>query len=559
MSADGAKASLHDSGTEIMNASASMKRRDTVADDDRRILIVDDDPDFADALVEMLAINDFVPRAVYDAESAAAAVAEFAPALVFIDIRLGQSSGLDQISRLRAADDTLFCVMITAYADTQTAIEALRRGANDFLRKPLQPEEALAVVYRCLEKRRLSIQAAAMEARLDHLQKSESVARLTGGIAHEFNNMLTVVLGNLQFLAEDIAQEAGPQSAQRVQWINAIDRSARYGAKLTRQLLSYARKERLSPRAIDLSDAMASLRELLDASLGEEVRVGLMLPGDLWPVRVDPSGLEEAIINLGLNARDSMRNGGMVNISIANRRLEQRMTLAETTLSPGEYVAIAVTDTGAGMSDEVRERAFEPFFTTKDTRDGAGLGLSMVQGFAIQSGGGATIESRPGDGTTVTLYLPRASEPDEASAAPDAAAPSPRAGAATAGNDTAAVLIVEDDPDVRDLAATFVEEMGYRCLTAENGARALAILGEGTEVDLLFTDIVMPGGISGLVLWEEAVRRRPGLKVVFTSGNSHSAFHIAEGSGGSHFLRKPYDRSSLKSILAEALADAGDN
>ena len=559
MSVNGAKASFHDPGTDIVTASANVRGRDTVADDDRRILIVDDDPDFADALVEMLEINDFVARAVYDAESAAAAATDFAPALVFIDIRLGQNSGLDQISRLRATDDTLLCVMITAYADTQTAIEALRRGANDFLRKPLQPEEALAVVYRCLEKRRLAIQAAAMEARLDHLQKSESIARLTSGIAHEFNNMLTVVLGNLQFLAEDIAQEAGPESAQRVQWINAIDRSAKYGAKLTRQLLSYARKERLSPRAIDLSEAMASLRELLDASLGEEVRVGLMLPGDLWPVRVDPSALEEAIINLGLNARDSMRNGGMVNIAIANRRVEQRTTLAETTLAPGEYVAIAVTDTGAGMSDEVRERAFEPFFTTKGTRDGAGLGLSMVQGFAIQSGGGATLESRPGEGTTVTLYLPRASGPDEASAGSDAVSPPARTDAATAGNGTAAVLVVEDDPDVRDLAAAFVEELGYHCLTAENGARALAILGQGAKVDLLFTDIVMPGGISGLVLWEEAARRRPGLKVVFTSGNSHSAFHVAGDAEGRRFLRKPYDRQALKNILAEAMADGGDD
>jgi signal transduction histidine kinase len=521
---------------------------------DRRVLIVDDDPDFADALAEMLAINDFIPRVVNNADAAVVAAAAFAPALALVDVRLGRVSGLDQIARLRETDPTLICVMITAYADTQIAVEALRVGADDFLRKPLRPEEALGVMYRCLAKRRMAVQAAAMEARIASMQKSDSIARLTSGVAHEFNNLLTVILGNLHFLAEDLEEANGPQGPQRAKWVDAIQRSATHGANLTHQLLSYSRKEPLSARAIDLSDAMTSLRALLDASLGEGIRIGMVLPGGLWSAQADPTGMEEALINLALNARDAMPDGGMVTITLENRTLDRQIDLPDAVLMPGDYVAVAVADTGTGMTEAVRARAFEPFFTTKDTRQGTGLGLSMVHGFAVQSGGGATIASEPGKGTTVTLYLPRAPEAlvEDAPATEAARLETAPANPAIA---NATILVVEDDPDVRLLATTMLNGLGYRCLVADNGARALTLIDGGANIDLMFTDIVMPGGISGHVLWDEAVKRRPDLRVVFTSGNSNQMETEAASDQNHYFLRKPYNIEALRTIIAAALSE----
>jgi signal transduction histidine kinase/CheY-like chemotaxis protein len=381
------------------------------------------------------------------------------------------------------------------------------------------------------------------EAGLREARKMEAVGRLTGGIAHDFNNLLTIILGNLQML-EDIAEPGAGPGADLVQEALA---ATKRGGELTERLLAFGRRRPLRPSAVDVGDLVSGMAGLLARALGDPIVVETRIAPDLWAANVDPGQLENAILNLALNARDAMPSGGTLAIDCANARVSGG-DAAE--LAPGDYVRIDVRDTGAGMAPDVAERAFEPFFTTKPEGKGTGLGLSMVYGFARQSGGLAAIESKPGVGTTVRLHLPRSAAARRPAALPAADSRSGR-GVGAIG---ATILVVEDDEGVRRFAARALRERGLRVLEAEDGPAALDILDAGDAVDLLFTDVLMPGGMTGTELAEQALRRRPSLRVLFASGNpEHRVSPAAALPEAALFLRKPYDAGTLARSIAEIM------
>ena len=381
----------------------------------------------------------------------------------------------------------------------------------------------------------------ALHARLLQSQRLEAVGQLTGGVAHDFNNLLTVVLGNADLLAEP-----GMTEPQRQQALQMLIGAAERGAVLTRQLLAFARKQPLMPSEVDVNALVTGFDPLLRRTLGEQVEIEVVRGAGLWTAMVDPTQLESALLNLCLNARDAMPRGGRLTLETANTALYLRYSEQHADVEPGQYVMLAVSDAGTGIDPAHLGRVFEPFFTTKEKGKGTGLGLAMVYGFVKQSGGHVAIYSEPGHGTTVKLYLPRALGPRAAvERVPEEA--EARGGAET-------VLVVEDDEPVRMLAGLELGAMGYRVLEAATGAEALVVLRTGEHIDLLFTDIVMPGGMTGRELADEAGRMRPGLRVLFTSGYTENAIvHHGRLDAGVQLLPKPYRRADLARAVRHAL------
>ncbi len=384
----------------------------------------------------------------------------------------------------------------------------------------------------------------AQQERLNRSQRLEAIGQLTGGIAHDFNNLLTVIMGNSDALARGLADR---ESLRRRAELSL--EAARRAAELTAQLLSFARRQTLAPKTVEANRLVRDIHELVRRTLGAQIEIAFVPGENLWPCKVDSTQLESALLNLALNARDAMPGGGRLTIATSNRTIAADGANRAGELAAGDYVAIEVADTGAGMSPDVLARVFEPFFTTKDVGKGSGLGLAMVYGFVKQSGGGVAIESAPGRGTKVTLYLPRARDEAAAAAAPQASAgtPLPR------GRET--ILVVEDDPAVRDLVTDQLTTLGYRVLVAGNGSTARNILYGGEAVDLLFTDVMMPGGISGTQLAAEAEQRLPALKILFTTGYSEVPA-LANARRGMALLRKPYKTRDLARTVRETLDTA---
>ncbi|MBI1210466.1 MAG: PAS domain S-box protein [Alphaproteobacteria bacterium] len=385
------------------------------------------------------------------------------------------------------------------------------------------------------------------EEQLVQAQKMETVGQLSGGIAHDFNNLLTVIVGNAETLSEKL--RARPDLRQLSdQIVQAGDR----GAELTQRLLAFSRRQALQPVAVDCNDLVENMRQLLKRTLREDIEIQTQLDPDLLPAFADRAQLESAILNLALNAQDAMPAGGKLTLATADASLDDRYQDEHPEVQPGDYVMISVTDDGEGMTAEIRDRVFEPFFTTKETGKGSGLGLSMVYGFVKQSNGHVALYSEPGLGTTVRLYLPAADE-----------------GRAVATKRTAQgrrleigserVLLAEDDPFVRGYAVTCLESLGYHVITAVDGREALALLHENPDVDVLFSDVVMPGGISGWELVERARKKRPGLKVLLTSGYPMETLEArAEQPIAANILRKPYRKADLAQRLREVLDEPAD-
>jgi nitrogen-specific signal transduction histidine kinase/CheY-like chemotaxis protein len=381
----------------------------------------------------------------------------------------------------------------------------------------------------------------AAEAQVRQMQKTEALGQLTGGIAHDFNNMLSVIVGSL-----DLARRRMTTDVPRAQdyMDQALD-AAQRAASLTARLLAFARAQPLSPAACDPNTLVGGMSEILRQTLGEETRLETVLAGGLWGVFIDPSQLENGILNLCVNARDAMPSGGRLTIDTSNAHLDEAYAVDHPDVTAGQYVVISVTDTGEGMSAEVAERAYDPFYTTKPVGRGTGLGLSQVYGFMKQSGGHVKIYSEVGRGTTIKLYLPRWMG---AAAAAVGARRSPERMNAR-GDEV--VLVAEDDPRVRAITVSALEEFGYIVLQAADGAEALALLDD--TVDLLFTDVVMPG-MDGPQLAEEALRRRPTLKVLYTTGYARNAVvHNGTLAGGLPVLPKPFTMDQLAAKVAEVL------
>nr|WP_281432997.1 PAS domain S-box protein [Microvirga terrestris] len=382
-----------------------------------------------------------------------------------------------------------------------------------------------------------------IEQELRQSQKMEAVGQLTGGVAHDFNNLLTVILGNLEMLEMRLTDE------RQLELVREARETAEHGAQLTERLLAFGRRQPLQPKLTDVGDLLGDMTPLLRRTLGETVRVQGRSDNDLWPVLVDPSQLQNAILNLAINARDAMPGGGRLTITAENAELEPGYARLYPEVQAGRYVLIAVTDTGTGMSEEVQERAFEPFFTTKEVGTGSGLGLSMVYGFVKQSGGHVMIYSEPDHGTTVRMYLPRAVVAEEAS---EAGAPETPVEVLRGHGET--VLLIEDEPRVRRMTMARLQDLGYQVLEAANGPAALALLDSHPEVDLLFTDMVMPGGMTGADLAEAVLVRRPEIKVLFTSGYAELDVVRRGQETEAHWLRKPYGTMDLAQTLRKILS-----
>ncbi|WP_209428267.1 PAS domain S-box protein [Pararhodobacter sp. SW119] len=386
------------------------------------------------------------------------------------------------------------------------------------------------------------------EVQLAHAQKMEVVGQLSGGVAHDFNNLLTVVMGNAELLG--LSLRARPDLHELA---DGIMRAGERGAELTRRLLAFSRKQYLRPARLDLNHLIGELRALLRATLRANIHVDLKLADNLHAGLVDPAQIEAALLNLCLNAQDAMPDGGNLSLSTANITLDSSYRERNLEVPPGDYAVIAVTDTGEGMPPDVLARVFEPFFTTKEVGKGSGLGLSMVYGFVKQSGGHVSIYSEPGLGTTVRIYLPTA---EGHRAAPSAQADRP--GILPARNNET-VLIVEDDPMVRSFAVTCVRAFGYRAIAAGSGDEALGLLSEDSGVDVLFTDIVMPGGVNGWDLAERARARDPDLRVIYSSGYAIETLTARNRMPeGAIFLNKPYRRVELARCLHEVISAAAE-
>jgi PAS domain S-box-containing protein len=382
----------------------------------------------------------------------------------------------------------------------------------------------------------------AAEAQLRHAQKMDAVGQLTGGVAHDFNNILTVITGTIGILQEAVADQ--PQLAAIAK---LIDEAADRGANLTKHLLAFARKQPLQPVEIDVNALVLESAKLLTPTLGENIEITPLLAEDAWTALADPNLLTTAVLNLAINARDAMPNGGKLALETSNAFLDENYAGMHSEVTAGNYVMIAVSDTGSGIPPALLERVFEPFFTTKEVGRGTGLGLSMVFGFVKQSGGHVKIYSEEGHGTSVKIYLPRAMGLQQTAAEAQVAA------SIEGGDET--VLIVEDDTLVRRYVMTQIESLGYTALEAANASDALRFIEEVPAIDLLFTDVIMPGTMNGRQLVDEALRRRPGLKTLFTSGYTENAIvHHGRLDSGVLLLAKPYRKSELARMIRLALA-----
>ena len=427
--------------------------------------------------------------------------------------------------RLGDFEDRLVAVL---FKDVTT-----RRKAEEDLRQLNETLEA-RVVEEIAERR-------AAEVALQRAQKLESIGKLTGGVAHDFNNLLQIVSGNLQLLQKHVT---GDERAER-RIANAMAGVER-GAKLASQLLAFGRRQPLEPKVINVGKLMAGMEDLLRRSIGEAIEIETVVASDLWNVFADPTQIENAALNLAINARDAMDDHGRLTIEVANSILDEAYTARVPEVPPGHYVMLAVSDTGCGIAPDIIEQVFEPFFTTKAEGKGSGLGLSMVYGFVKQSDGHVRIYSEVGEGTTVRIYLPRVEESEDTLTG---AEPADLSG----GDET--ILVVEDDEEVRATVTEMLRELGYQVLTAKNAANALEIVDSGAKIDLLFTDVVMPGSLRSPELARRAKERLPDVGVLFTSGYAESAIvHGGRLDPSVSLLPKPYTRQVLSARIREALS-----
>ena len=440
------------------------------------------------------------------------------------------------IGLLVAMGALIFILLGVAQGRLRDANEQLQRQGQDLARA----NENLRTQ---IEQREFA------ETTLRQVQKMEAMGQLTGGIAHDFNNLLQVIIGNIEVLQR---RNLVPDDAAR-RMILSMARSAERAATLTQRLLAFARRQPLDPKPIDVNKLVTGMSELLHRTLGESMRIETVLAGGIWRVAADANQLENAILNLAVNARDAMPSGGKLTIETANAFLDETYANAHD-VKPGQYVVVCVSDTGTGMGKDVLQKAFEPFFTTKDVGKGSGLGLSQVYGFIKQSDGHAKIYSEPGEGTTVKLYLPRlttAADGPETVMEPKSF---------PAGSIDRQILVVEDDEDVRSHAVAMLRELGYSVLEAADGPRALRMLESQPGVHLLFTDVGLPGGLNGRQLADRARENHPDLLVLFTTGYARNAIvHQGRLDPGVELITKPFTSAALATKVHRMLERGRDH
>jgi PAS domain S-box-containing protein len=435
------------------------------------------------------------------------------------------------IAKLEIDGERTFTVVLRDITERKRVEHLLSESNADLERRVAERTAELEAEIRRREE---------TQARLVRTQRMEAFGQLTGGVAHDFNNLLTVITGNLELLEMRLENEKDRLLLKR-----AHD-AAEMGARLTSRLLTFARRRQYASTRLDLNEQIGGMVELLRRTLGEHIELKTRLAPDIWPVHADPSEIENAVLNLAINSRDAMPKGGRLIIETANAVADEDQIGTIVKVPAGEYVRLAVSDTGHGMAPEVLVRAFEPFFTTKPPGRGTGLGLSTIYGFVQELGGTAAIYSEPGRGTTVSLYLPRAK-------GGPVTAPEPVSGPIPAAEGET-VLLVEDNAEVRMVTRSRLEELGYRVIEAENGPEAVAILGRGTPVDLVFSDVVMPGGMSGFDVARFVAAERPDVRTLLTSGYAEDVLRGEQADAAAlRILRKPYNRADLARAIRRIL------
>ncbi|MET4218683.1 signal transduction histidine kinase [Bradyrhizobium sp. LB14.3] len=437
-------------------------------------------------------------------------------------------------------------------AEAAVAIDNVRlsQAMQREIEERKRAQEALVELNATLEKQvtERTDQLRKNEEALRQSQKMEAVGQLTGGVAHDFNNLLQVIIGNLDTLQRNLPADSGRLLRAAKHAMNGAQRAA----ALTQRLLAFSRRQPLDPKPLDVNALVNGLSEMVHRTLSETISVETVLGAGVWRVEVDPAELEAAIVNLAVNARDAMPNGGRLTIETSNAHIDEAYVAAHREVVAGQYVAIAVTDTGIGMDAKTIAQAFEPFYTTKEVGKGTGLGLSQVYGFVKQSGGHVKIYSEVGQGTTVKLYLPRIVA-EGMSEEESGSLPSPEA----AQEET--ILVLEDDEDVRAYSVDSLRELGYRVIEAYDGPAALRLLERQPRVDLLFTDVVLPGGLTGAQVAAQAKTVRPNLKVLFTTGYARNAIiHHGRLDKGVQLIVKPFSFSELAAKIRDVLDAKAD-
>jgi signal transduction histidine kinase len=435
-------------------------------------------------------------------------------------------------------------------AEAAVAIDNARlsQAAQGEILERKRAEEALRDLNATLEQQvtERSEKLRQNEEALRQSQKMEAVGQLTGGVAHDFNNLLQIIIGNLDTLRRNLPSESGRLRRAAEQAMNG----ARRAASLTKRLLAFSRRQPLDPRSIDINSLVNEMSELLHRTLGETVAVETVRGAGLWRVEADANELEAAILNLAVNARDAMTEGGRLTIETANAHIDEDYAASHAEVIPGQYVVVSVSDTGTGMDANTIAKAFEPFFTTKPVGKGTGLGLSQVYGFVKQSGGHVKIYSEVGRGTTVKIYLPRMTGAgDEVEVVGQLSLPK--------GTHEETVLVIEDDDDVRTYSVETLRELGYRVIEAHDGPSGLRLLERQSRIDLLFTDVVLPGGMTGAQVAAQAHELRPELKVLFTTGYSRDAIvHRGRLDRGAQLITKPFSYAELAAKVRDVLDES---
>ncbi len=509
-----------------------------------RLLIVEDSE--FDATLLMMELKkggyDVTHSRVQTAADMRAALQDGKWDLIISDYTMPRFSAHGALEIAKEAAPDIPFIVVSGTVSEEVAVEVMRAGAQDFMSKSKLLRLLPAIKRELNEAARRSAHRI-VEQQLRQSQKMEAIGQLTGGIAHDFNNLLSVVVGNIEILLDHLKDAPEAEALANDALTGAL-----HGAELTRRLLAFSRQAPLSTELVDINRLISSLLIMLGRTIGERIEIRAELDDSLWEPRLDPSQLEDAVVNLVINARDAMPDGGILTIMTRNIDPSARLGILQAEHTNKDYLLISVRDTGIGMAPDVAERAIEPFFTTKGEGKGTGLGLSMVYSFIKQSSGLMQIESEPGKGTAISMLLPRANQ-DSAGSQNDLN-PS-----VTAPGGSETILIVEDNPSLRPVVRGLLEGLGYKIIEAETGAQALTILDANAGIDLLLTDIGLPGGMTGFQLAEQARSRALPVKVLYTTGYAKSSPGQLDREEKIHVLRKPYRRHELARKVREALDD----
>lgn len=515
----------------------------------RRILIVDDDADVAGSLASLLQLEGYGVEVAYGSDDALPLGSAVDVALV--DIRLGHADGVQLAAELRQRNPDILIVMMTAYASVQTAIKALRVGTYDYLCKPFDPDDLLTMLDRCFERLELLRSRREAEEQLRHSRRMEALGRLTAGIAHDFNNLLSVIIGNLRLAQEDLAAPSVADTRVLRELIHDALDAAVGGVETTRRFLAIGRNHPLSPEIMDLRLLVGDLSRLIGRTLGQDIALAVTVPEAACPVFVDRYQFDASLLNLAINARDAMTAGGRIALDVAGVELSGQSPILLPDMKPGRYARISVTDNGCGMTADIRDKALQPFFTTKTVEQGSGLGLSMVYSFVRQSEGNLTIESAPGIGTKISLYLPlRAGELKAREPVPEPVRGRMR------------ILLVEDQAAVRMLFVRQLRRLGYDVATAGGADEAVRKLESGPPFDLMLSDVMLPGPVNGAMLCRMVRQRWPGTAVLLATALPATALKALceEGAEVSvPILQKPVEIDVLAAALRQARTQCDDS